>query len=588
MSVEHRFTSTPVRHQPLQVFLQHGHAKFLAEPARLLQPLILALHALHQSGQAHGAVTPSSILVAPSGEIDLAFFKARSGSPEPIEAPGDSPEGAGDDINAFQRMDQQALGAVLHGIVTNQPPASPAGRTQRLADQQAAKDWPTDFIVMLDRLRDVDSASDLPTLLEISNSLNPPTSVREISEIAVPRLPVIRLANGRVGRAFSAELTPSDHDSSSYRIEPISDIPPGLEIHQSRLVGTPETAGEFQIQLRIQPAVTELEAYEQTLNLTINSDPRSLWKNTPSDAHGEFWKPDAAIDFLTSTPLSVLGASLRGRSHAHVGTFRDDDMAMRWFPANSWYSLTVADGAGSAKYSRQGSKIACDSVQADFEKYFSTGEDLLSRQILELAQTPDAAPAVKAELYDLFVNAAFQARKAVDAQALAVHASARDFHTTLITALLHPLDDGRWFIATFAIGDGAAAILSASGDPPCLLTRPDSGDYAGQTIFLTMNEAFATGEAIMSRIQMAIIPDFDALLLVTDGISDPRFDSENELADPTAWAALWDELKKTMLPATSLESAAHALLQWMEFHSPGHHDDRTLVLASRSSIFTQP
>ena len=31
--------------------------------------------------------------------------------------------------------------------------------------------------------------------------------------------------------------------------------------------------------------------------------------------------------------------------------------------------------------------------------------------------------------------------------------------------------------------------------------------------------------------------------------------------------------------AANAEAASAALLGWMAFHSPGHHDDRTLILA---------
>ena len=154
--------------------------------------------------------------------------------------------------------------------------------------------------------------------------------------------------------------------------------------------------------------------------------------------------------------------------------------------------------------------------------------------------------------------------------------------------MLHPLPDGRWFVAAFSIGDGAAALVSVPGGEPCLLTRPDGGEYAGQTVFLTMPEAIGTAETIMGRIQTAVISGFDALLLVTDGISDPRFESESALADSAAWAALWSELAVPLDGANSQEAAAAAILKWMEFHSPGHHDDRTLVLATPSLTFLPP
>jgi serine/threonine protein phosphatase PrpC len=629
MSIDHSFTSAPVRQPSLQIFLRQEHSRFIAEPGRLLQPLIHLLDSIHLAGKAHGAVMPSCILVSPSGEIDLEFFKARAGSPEQVEASTYYPDGYGDSAESSQRRDLQALGAVMHLIVADQPPASPARRVQRLAEQPAAKDWPTGFIEMVDRLLDPGVASILPTLQEFSSTLDPVAPITNIADAAVapeaetsvnpvtgpinlesgavampvveveklpvplaPRPPEVRLPNAMVGRGFSAEIVSTFAGDLQIlgRIELLSDVPPGLEFKDGLLAGKPEVAGEFEIHFRFHPSQPEMNrpnSLERILSLTINPDPRSLWRNTPSDQSDQFWKSDSAIDFLVDGPLSVLGASLRGRSHAHVGSFRDDDMAMVWIPASSWYSLTVADGAGSARFSRQGSKIACEVVKSQIADYFSGEENRMSQLLTEQGNNSDFLPSVWNELYHLFGKTALQARKAIEDQALSIQATSRDFHTTLITALLHPLGDGRWFVATFSIGDGAAAIVSAPGGDPCLLTRPDGGDYAGQTVFLTMSEALATGESIMGRIQMAIIPEFDALILVTDGISDPRFDSEAALADPIAWSALWRDLKLAMPTADSPKAAAEAVLNWMEFHSPGHHDDRTLILASRSPIISK-
>lgn len=629
MSIDNSFTSTPVRYPSLQIFLRQEHSQFIAEPGRLLQPLIHLLDSIHVAGKAHGAVMPSCILVSPSGVIDLEFFKARAGSPEQVEASTYYPDGYGDSLESSQRRDLQALGAVMHLIVTDQAPASPARRVLRLEEQPAAKDWPIGFIQMVDRLLAPGAESILPSLREISSTLDPVAPVTNRAEApsvsetkpsedpaaapiildseavavpvveveklpvpVVPRPPAIRLQNAMVGRGFSSEIVSMVAGDLPIlgRIEPLSDVPAGLEFKNGLLAGTPEVAGEFEIHFRFHPSQPEMNrpnCFERSFSLTINPDPRSLWKNTPSDQNDQFWKPDSEIDFLDDGPLSVLGASLRGRSHAHVGSFRDDDLAMVWFPASSWYSLTVADGAGSAKFSRQGSKIACEVVKAYFTECFTDSENGLARLVADLARSSEGIPAARRELYTLFSTAASKARQAIEAQALAIRATARDFHTTLITALLHPLDDGRWFVATFSIGDGAAAIVSVPGGIPCLLTRPDGGDYAGQTVFLTMNEPFVSAEAIMSRIQMAIIPEFDAVILVTDGISDPRFDSEAALADPIAWSALWSDLKLAMAPADSPEATASVVLKWMEFHSPGHHDDRTLILASHSPIISK-
>jgi hypothetical protein len=636
MPLDQTFSATLEQGQPLHIFLKKGHHRFVAEPGRLVKPLLDALDGFHRAGRTHGAVMPSRLQVSPAGEFDLGFFLGQAGQPDPGEAFTYYPDGHGDSPDECRNRDLQAIGAVLHLIVTDQAPARPGRRAQQLAEHPDAKDWPADFIGLVDRLLECGLQGEVPTLAEISSALgdastgpsapsaqlenstspgNPEVAVVEENSAAaaaeeapavaddapptvapeppVQRLPSVRLPNGMVARDYSADLASlaAPAPGSLGPIELLSEMPAGLTLGAGILSGTPELAGEFEIRLRWQSfAQGTAIPYERGVIVTINPDPRSLWKNTPSDPNGEFAKPDTATEILADGPLAVLGASLRGRSHAHVGSFRDDDMAMAWFPASRWYSLTVADGAGSAKFSRQGSKVACDTVKQHLASYFTNEqENPLTRLVAAHALASDdgaAAHAVRNELYQLFGSAALTARKAVDDQAAGCQATARDFHTTLITALLHPLADGRWFVAAFSVGDGAAAIV-AVGDT-CLLTTPDGGEFAGQTVFLTMREALATGEAIMARIQMAIVPSFDALLLVTDGISDPRFDSETSLADPSAWHALWQEIRGSMAASDSRESAATALLDWMGFHSPGHHDDRTLVLATSPALFPQP
>jgi serine/threonine protein phosphatase PrpC len=643
MSLDQTFSPTLEQGQPLHIFLKKGHHRFVAEPGRLLKPLLDALDGFHRAGKTHGAVMPSRLRVSPAGEFDLGFFLGQAGQPDSGEAFTYYPDGYGDSPDDCRNRDLQALGAVLHLIVTDQAPARPGRRAQQLAEHPDAKDWPEEFIGLVDRLLESGLQDECPTLAEIATALvgveaepaapasavpnpaaeieNTPTPAAPESpaaEIEIPvvtdeeppaaedgkspaltpseplvqRLPAVRLPNAMVARHYSADLA-TLCAASLDPIEVLSEMPAGLTLDGGHLSGTPELAGEFEIRLRWQTSPQETGTstlFERGVIVTINPDPRSLWKNTPSDPDGEFAKPDTATEILADSPLTVLGASLRGRSHAHVGSYRDDDLAMSWFPGNDWYSLTVADGAGSAKYSRQGSKVACDTVKQHLTAYFTADqENPLTRLVDALALAPDdmaATGTVRGELYQLFGGAALMARRSVEDQAAECDATARDFHTTLITALLHPLADGRWFVAAFSVGDGAAAIVT--GGSPCLLTTPDGGEFAGQTVFLTMKEALSTGESIMARIRMAIVPSFDALLLVTDGISDPRFDSATALADPAAWDALWQEIHDTIAGSRSRDAAAAALLDWMGFHSPGHHDDRTLILATSPAPFPQP
>jgi len=591
MSSENSFAKIPKNGLPLLEFLRKSHHLFAEDPARLLTPLIAYLAEIHSAGAFHGSIMPGCIVVFPDGAFDMELLNSHRGHPDRTDLQTYYPDGATDDPELRKQHDIKALGAVFHLIVADHPPSWRNLRS--LAGNPEAKSWPAFFIVMIDQM-----LAGTATLVEVSASLTsapapPAEQPAPPAELPPPPAPPAaptsappthaRLPNAMVGRDFSCEILPPENFGkiAISRLEVLSQPPSGLAFSDTTLSGIPETAGDFEISVRLH--FSEARSADLSLALTINPDPRSLWKNLESDVNGEFWKKDRETAFLQDGPLHVIGASLRGRSHAHVGSFRDDDMAMTWFPETQWYSLTVADGAGSSKYSRRGSKIACDTVKAYFTDRLANPECQLNSLVATLSAAPNDLATItllRNQLYDLFGKAAYAAYNAIEKEANGLRSVIRDFHTTLITSLLHPLSDGKWFVATFSIGDGAAAIVGAPDGDPCLLTKPDGGEFAGQTVFLTMKEALVNGDAIMARIKFSLVSDFRALMLVTDGISDPRFDSDASLADPTAWDTLWEELHPIISPATPEESAA-ALLDWMDFHSPGHHDDRTTIIATR-------
>src|SRR5690606_10935267 len=74
---------------------------------------------------------------------------------------------------------------------------------------------------------------------------------------------------------------------------------------------------------------------------------------------------------IDTADYQLIAASRRGRSHEHAGSFRDDDFSLMHIANSDWSVLAVADGAGSAEYSREGSRIAVEIVQKEFQRYFN-------------------------------------------------------------------------------------------------------------------------------------------------------------------------------------------------------------------------
>lgn len=63
---------------------------------------------------------------------------------------------------------------------------------------------------------------------------------------------------------------------------------------------------------------------------------------------------------------------------------------------------------------------------------------------------------------------------------------------------------------------------------------------------------------------------------MTDGVSDPRFETDNGLQNPQKWDALIAEISPCL---NDNPQAAEQLAEWLNFFSPGNHDDRTMVVS---------
>ena len=393
-----------------------------------------------------------------------------------------------------------------------------------------------------------------------------------------------RLPNASVGKPFRQSLREL-FGEQGHRVAAITVTLPensGLMFDEaeSAVFGTPTTAGEVKLVLNYRLSDTQpgRPSLTHTVCLTVNPDPSSLWKNLPSDASGPFAKSDWDKASIVTPHLTALAASLRGRSHAHEGKYRDDDFGMQFVEGIGWHIFIAADGAGSAKFSRRGSQIACKTALAELERSLS------SSNALDAALAKLGTDAGNGELEklrrvsaNLLMPAAYKAFTAIHQQAKESQATLRDFATTFIAVIGRQVS-GRWFFAAFAIGDGGAGILHSDGKVQ-LLTQPDSGDFAGQTVFLTMQQVFSDSEALLARTHAAFCEDFQFLALMTDGITDPIFQSDTNFASSAAWELWRNELAKVVnldAPAPGMEDA---LLSYLKFPSPGNHDDRTLVIA---------
>jgi len=270
---------------------------------------------------------------------------------------------------------------------------------------------------------------------------------------------------------------------------------------------------------------------------------------------------EATGDILQVAPWTLVMASRRGRLHAHRGDHREDAGHLLPFPGG--WCAAVADGAGSASFSRLGSAIATATVTHALRE--------------ALRRKPSLAPAMR--------EAAHAANEAQRTFAARAGIALREFRTTLLVAAR--LDDT---LAVMQVGDGAMALLHEDG----LVSHPHAaatGDYSGEVAHFLPDE----GALAVLQASVRTMPAHGvcAVLLASDGVDDPWYPFTRwarPLVHSLAHGANAESERPASLvpswPDSVLRAAdpVHALTEWLAFEKRGENDDRTLCLAYTDAL----
>lgn len=420
----------------------------------------------------------------------------------------------------------------------------------------------------------------------VSPKWSPPSSPPPLS-------PAIRFSvrNARQNELYDAEIQ-RDPNVPGLRLLDVT-LPEGaaltVDLEHWRITGTPAIAGEFNLGLRYayadQPAHV---SHTAGMLFVINADPKTLWQNIPSDRSAPFWKEDCATSVILGQQAKLIAARKRGRSHAHKGTCCDDDFQLHCDDANGWYLAVVADGAGSAKFSRRGSQVATRAVGTYLKDVFSDerGSNLVEAiEALAEGSRPDATnddlirlqQKTRNELFTTIGYAAHHAVRELQNEAKSrsdIISSPKELSTTLLIGLARKVGD-KWFCAAYWVGDGAVAVYRRNHSVH-LLGSPDSGEFSGQTHFLDATQV--SQESLLRRLRFELVEEMTAFLLMTDGVSDPKFRSESAMAEIQDWDLLWDDLETGAHLSSRDEGHETRLLEWLDFWAQGEYDDRTIAI----------
>lgn len=387
---------------------------------------------------------------------------------------------------------------------------------------------------------------------------------------------VLKNASSKQFYEFSFEMG----DFPNIRIKNIVNLrETGLVFENNKISGIPYTSNVHDLDIEFYHIHDQNRTEIKKVHLFVNADPKDLWKNMPSDPDDVYYKPDEIAYKGKFSDKKIAVVSKRGRSHAHEGKFRDDDFAVNELPGD-WNIVSVADGAGSAIMAREGSRLAAVSVN----RFFSSEEILkgIEKNIETVYNTSELSKQSEARenIIRLLYEGVLYVYHTLDQAATGNLFSIKDFHTTLIFALTKKFDFG-YVILTFGVGDCPINLISPEFSEVKLLNRMDVGEFGGGTRFITMKEIF--GDDMASRFGITCVSDFSYLVLMTDGIYDPKFMTESKLEDTDSWTTFFNDLegnnddraKVDFINDTHIDQQ---LLAWTDFWSRGNHDDRTLAI----------
>lgn len=184
------------------------------------------------------------------------------------------------------------------------------------------------------------------------------------------------------------------------------------------------------------------------------------------------------------------GVSVRGFSHVESGVPCQDAHALRIF--ENGFIAAAADGAGSARHSDRGASLFVNGLV-----YGSGMPDLLDKMDEEslVTEVKDCICRYRDQLLQETIDSSEEL-------------TLSDFATTLMVVVSN---GKRGFF--FHIGDGAGVAFSKANPDDAVISKPENGQYANETYFVTMNEW-----ALHLRVT-SFSGNQDTFLLMSDGVT---------------------------------------------------------------------
>ncbi len=246
-------------------------------------------------------------------------------------------------------------------------------------------------------------------------------------------------------------------------------------------------------------------------------------------------------------------ASAIGTSHQRRDEGCQDYSRVRCLPINKdkgrWALFAaVADGAGTAKYSAKGARLAVHILEQEVRLSLEKSEANLTVNILK--------------------SAVLKTSTHIEDYASRSGHNRRDYSSTLICTVLLP--DQAWHLQ---VGDGAAVFRY--GQQRYVDYWPAKGEYGNETFFIT-------DENILGQIHIREIGMPDEVTLFTDGLESIALNLKSKEVHQPFYESFYRVLSQR--EAGFQKDLAKGLATWMQTDlvTSRSDDDKSLVLISRA------
>lgn len=255
----------------------------------------------------------------------------------------------------------------------------------------------------------------------------------------------------------------------------------------------------------------------------------------------------------------VAAATAAGSSHARDNTPNQDAVDYRLVKVGSGQVVVaaVADGAGSAPRSDEGSRIAVSAAIASMV-------DGINRR--------PAAILGKHLATSLVRDAIKRAKNAVVRYGKQRGVPARELACTLLVAVA-----GERLVTAAQVGDGAVIAFNLDTGTAQTLCAAHTGEYANETTFITSR----TRPHRIADVGHVSGADYDALALITDGLQNLAL----KMPEREPFLGFWNPMLNDLAQTDEPEAVPERLLSFIsgERVQSRTSDDVTIAIAVRSS-----